>query len=201
MQDYFLGTVIITLPEQILSELQENMNKLEHEFETAWSLPEPHITLYQAKFPISQKDAVIDQLTQICSQFAAPELKCVWPNIKNNYVGIAFQRSDSLMLLHEKVVKTLNPIRNGTIKSVYIERRSEFSQLEQEMIDTRGYPYVFDNYMPHSALVLLAKTDDIDRAISRIHVPNAFVAKSVQLVIYHDGVKTYESFEFKQAAT
>ncbi|MFA7285113.1 MAG: DUF1045 domain-containing protein, partial [Candidatus Absconditabacterales bacterium] len=168
MQDYFLGTVIFTLPEQTISELQGNTKELEGAFETVGSLPEPHITLYQAKFPVVQKNAVVEELAQICSQCAAPRFEYVGPNIKNNYIGLAFRRTESLMVLHETIVKTLNPIRSGAIKSVYIERRSEFSPLEQEMIDTRGYPYVFDNYIPHIALVLLANGDDIDRAVSHI---------------------------------
>ncbi len=194
MQEYFLGTIVFGLPKQMVSVVGSLSKDLESHFETQEQLVEPHITIYQAKFPIQSKESVIQALHKICSQHVPLMFKYLKPNIKNKFVGIALKKTKLINKLHEDVVQTLNPLRQGALKSVYVERRNEFSVSEQNMIDKRGYPYVFDEYIPHITLCLLANIDDTILASKSIIGIQDFMVDKIQLIVYSNGVKEYYSF-------
>lgn len=195
MQETILITVTLAVPDFVKDQLNELKNRLHEKYQKIELLPEPHITLYQCKIPKSKIGEVRKIINHIADNnneiFAIPH----GVNIKNNYVGIAYEKSLEIENFHFKIVTTLNGIRGSLVRSTYVEKISQYSQSEQENINTYGYPYVLSEFYPHIALIKFENIDDVNLLDIKLIKQIGFKSPGIN-VIMQGNKKTKEFFSF-----
>lgn len=115
----------------------------------------PHITIYDAEFPESNYENVLQvgegfkgllPLNLVFDKFF-----CGW-----GYVGIGFQKTEAVFNFHKQVINRLNSLRNGHLREKYANNKSE-------LVMKYGYHNVMENFEPH---LTFARFTDVKKAES-----------------------------------
>ncbi|HEY1041570.1 MAG TPA: DUF1045 domain-containing protein [Candidatus Paceibacterota bacterium] len=193
-----LITVTFGVPQSAQNELLKVRELLESQYVIKSRLADPHITIYQCKVLQNDIESVIEALQRIASEVGDIELVPTSVNIKNEYVGIKYQKSSSVERVHLKIVEALNKLRGDLVRSTYVEHRGLYSQTEQLYIDKYGYPYVMSEYSPHLALIALEDREDAEKVkienISRF----SFISPVLEVVIISNAGKEIKQLYFKK---
>lgn len=154
MPEYVLG-VHIDLPDHISQAILQARTELS--IASYWGNYEitPHITIYVTAFP----EAVFTDCKQTLKRLDTTVFEIKLTNIaivenknRNNiFVMLALESSNALTNFHKTIVKTINPFREGLIRSKDQERikNNQYSPEEVAVIKKYGYLRVFDRFTPH----------------------------------------------------
>ncbi len=183
----FLWTVVLSFDinaNQLFDKIQNDRNKIDGFVESTISY---HITIYQAKFATQDKDYIIWELQSIKKDHLPFDMQISGLNKKWNYIGLRFNKSQNIYNLQDGVIKLLNTYRDGRIKSTYINNVEWFSDAEKYMIELYGYPYVYDEFVPH---VTLWTMDNVDEHMAKMYILewNIYISQ-MEFVIFCDGNK------------
>ena len=122
----------------------------------------PHITVYSLGIPTINQKRLLKIVESIAKE--TRKIRVTFKEIRSSsrgYIGIYFNVSLSIQRLHRKLLKRLNPLREGHIIKEYQnpESLSYFSQERLESIKKYGYPDARKLYKPHLTITCLKSKD------------------------------------------
>ena len=131
----------------------------------------PHITLYMTEFPLRNMTKVRKLLKQFAAKTKPFEINSskYRQNI-DGYIDVDYKRSKNINELQKKIVKLLNPLREGQMREKDKARMSEMTKAEQKNLKLYGYRNVGDKFFPHLTFSKLEKFDK--SALSNIDKSN-----------------------------
>lgn len=186
-------TITFQIPVETKGQLAEIRKNLSASYSTKSELSDFHSTIYQCKLPEEKLSEAISRIESIAKKYSTFSFEYEGLNIKNEYVGIAYTKTPELEFFHEEIINTLNSLRNGLIRSTYVEKRDLYSSKEQAYIDQFGYPYVLDLYQPHIALIALENKAESSSVAAEIIIPVSFTSTNLEIVIISEEGKTIKS--------
>jgi 2'-5' RNA ligase len=152
--------VVIIPPLNIAQELIKVSETLKNTWETMYVLGgkrKPHFSLYSACYPSKNMRKVTKSLKLVAKESTGVlRLKLQGFYIFSGYVFFDIVNSPELMSLHNAVVDTLNPFREGLVSDV-MKGLTGLSQKQRQAIEEYGYVSVKDSYMPHISLTKLSR--------------------------------------------
>ncbi len=187
--NHYLVTVVFQVPDAVKDQIFTMRKTLSQKYKTKGELAEPHITIYQCKIPENDLQDALNKIEKLALTTLAVEFIANGVNIKNEYIGIKYEKTSTIDLFHQGIIKLLNPFRQGSVRSTYVEKRDSYLPEEQQNIDTFGYPYVMGLYQPHIALIALE-----DKQVAQLINPNdvptiSFKSNYIEVIMVIDGQK------------
>lgn len=158
-----------------------------------------HISLYNATFPEYNRNVVQNSLREIFGNIQSIKFVPESVNIKSRFVSVVFEKSPSLIDLQDKIIETLNPLREGLLQGKYTEKSESYSQEELLNAHAYGYPFFKDQFSPHMTIAKLENTGDGTQAVKEIawEKPITINRASVRILFTNDmGEKTKEVVYF-----
>lgn len=118
----------------------------------------PHITIYSPEYPNKNIEKVLET-TKKLSLIKTQKFIFQFKEIKANqgYITIGFELTREIKAFHEKVVETLNPLREGHIRKK-LQAPDYKMTLTKEKLDNiakYGYPNAMELYKPHMTIIRL----------------------------------------------
>ncbi|MEX2033395.1 MAG: 2'-5' RNA ligase family protein [Candidatus Colwellbacteria bacterium] len=128
----------------------------------------PHITIYPPEYPEANIPKILEAIEKLSKSFDPITLKFKNLDVGQGYLGLAFNSSGKIQQLHEEVVHTLNPLREGRIRDKYLEYHMEFSPEQLQNIERYGYPAAMSLYSPHLTITRLKDEDEAKEILRTI---------------------------------
>jgi 2'-5' RNA ligase len=127
----------------------------------------PHVTLYSPEFPASNIKKVISKVEEIASQTNTFFSKFNTIHHEEGYVVINVKTDVNIMNIHNDLVHSLNPLRDGVLRQKY--RDDNYLQAFPDDIKNKimdyGYPKVFELFNPHLSLIRFADGVSVDAIV------------------------------------
>lgn len=136
----------------------------------------PHVTCYSPEFPAKNLDKITARLEALSKEYRAFEnqlegLKQTWEDPGG--VEVKLQRSKHIDELHRKIIKELNPLREGRLREKYrhsdypLKFPEERRELMTRMMIKVGYPRVLDAYNPHISITRFENPKITEKSIEK----------------------------------
>lgn len=123
----------------------------------------PHLSLYSARYPFKNKQAVENAVKQIAMETGKFEIKLEGFSCFSGYFFYDAKKNKELVALHERIVDTLNSLREGLISDNQRQLKG-LSHDHERAIQEYGYLSVKKLYMPHISLTHLVYPLKFDQA-------------------------------------
>lgn len=125
-----------------------------------------HLTIYSPEYPLANVRKVIVEVGKIAKGARKFELtfgNFVWVG---GYVGINFRKTEGVTGIHNKILKKLNPLREGRLREKYPEliKKGIYPPEQVKLINEYGYDKVLDFYEPHLTLGRFVNDEDARKA-------------------------------------
>ena len=116
-----------------------------------------HVTIYSVEFPESNLKEIIKKLEKLAIDFSPPEFIFEYNKAKSGWISLFFSCSPKIKTLHEAIVKTANPLREGLIREKFkiSENIENLSAEQSENIKKYGNPNLMNLYKPHLTITKL----------------------------------------------
>ena len=109
----------------------------------------PHVTLYMTEFPVKNLGRITQALYRIAANTPPFHIRCMRYKQHEGYIDVRFQKSRGILHLHRKVVRALNPLREGFIRRKDSVRSRQLSEQKQRNLRQYGYDSVHAAFSPH----------------------------------------------------
>lgn len=195
---------VILLPPKEISQKAIRLSKeITKEFKAFFVLNNncvPHISLYHAAYPARNLSKIKDAITSIVNNISAfpVELTTVFWQ-KKGWLDFQATKSESLVNLHDLVVKNLNYLREGRIMDSDKKNFDSYPAEEQKSLKLYGYLHSKKLFRPHLTITKLKK-DNADQAADKIKGENlSFTANTIalsKLGDYGTCINILEKWEF-----
>jgi 2'-5' RNA ligase len=118
----------------------------------------PHVTVYMAEFPLKNVPEAIARLRGVLSRIRRFRMKSAgYHQGATGYVDVGFTRVQEITRLQRAVVRALNPLREGLMRSADLKKLPTLRSAERKNIRRYGYRSVGRNYRPHLTFTRLRK--------------------------------------------
>lgn len=126
----------------------------------------PHLTIYSPEYPESNSNKILKVVKDISHNSPKIVFRLEKVNDSQGFISLHFQLTPEIKQLHQKVVKKLNPLREGHIRERYHQNdyRITFSPEQLTNIEKYGYPDAMSLYHPHLTIIRL-KDESIAKEI------------------------------------
>ncbi len=194
---------IVVLPDEKVKELAIDLSrKLRETYQTDFVLDggknHPHITIYPARFPEKNVDAVSAYLKTIASRMAPFEVSFGKIFRHLGFIWWNAELTNEFVYLHRSVMYQLNPLREGLVLKGF--QTGKFALDETYNIQNYGYSLLGNLYQPHITISHLKSEQDARKIIDDMRPRVAkFIATKIALGTLGDfGTVTEirEVFEF-----
>lgn len=128
----------------------------------------PHITIYAPKYHENNIEKLLNGVKEIVKNSEKIEFQFQKISVSQGYMGIKFNYSPNIKILHEKIVETLNPFQKEYMKKEYqngFDYHFNFSSEQEKNIREYGYPDAMNLYSPHLTITRL-KNASLTKKIS-----------------------------------
>lgn len=162
---------IVILPDEKVSlEAVRLSQRLSEEFNSFFTLDAahiPHLSLYPARYPQKNRGALSAGLEKLASEAKRFPITLSGYSFFANFIYWNALVDDAYRRLHEQVVDTFNPLREGQITDVV--RGIEFSDPEQlKNVEEFGNPLVKKLFSPHITLARLVEPSEVELALQSL---------------------------------
>jgi 2'-5' RNA ligase len=126
--------------------------------------PYPHISLYQAEFPVENLEMIKSRLHNIAKSqkhFSIKPPPEPYKKEDKDFIEVSYEKSGELYQLQREILESLNPLRNGLLRTRDKERYNQLSREQRENLDNWGYRSVGNEFRPHLTLTRLKNPDSI----------------------------------------
>lgn len=162
-------------------------NDLSQKFDTYFVLDwinfNPHITLYQARYPIKNQDEVIERIGSFVDKADPFTVTMTGFSEHWGFIFADIDVSTELRTLHDGVVDSLNALREGEIAST-VKGLSGLTKEQEEAVLKYGYIYAKDTFtVPHITITRLKDPKQKDAALRSLEglSPFSFVARTLAI--------------------
>lgn len=128
----------------------------------------PHTSLYMVQLDTENFDAVRKILTKIANETKVVDLVAKRFHQDLGFVDVEYRRDKIIDNLQDKVVTTINPIRDG-LRKKDAERIKTATGIELENLEKYGYRSVGSEFAPHITLTRLIDTNEVANIPSDLH--------------------------------
>jgi hypothetical protein len=145
----------------------------------------PHMSIYRTAFPSKNFPAIEKKLGEIMASVKVFDINSEdYHQSKGGYVDIGFKRNKVIAGLHKKIIKSLNPLREGEMLYSDVRNFNSFEKWEQKNIKLYGCTVVGKKYRPHITFTKLQKRKRNKNVISAIPKDNfSFKADTIAFLI------------------
>lgn len=198
---------IAIIPDKMTSQIAIQMSeKVDKDVDSEFVLnPKnffPHITVYQAHFPLDSIPELKRRLSLFVSSVDSFIISLC--NFKTTYETFIFwlaDRSNGLVNLHEKIVELANPLRRGLVLP-HLKSVTSLSQEDKNDISKFGSLLIGSRYSPHITITRVRNARDNQQAMKIIGKKKIVSFKASGLILgnlgEHGTVKNVvEHFRFK----
>ena len=120
----------------------------------------PHITLYMTEFPLKNMVKIKKLLKQFAVKTKPFEISSSkYRQNTDGYIDVDYKKSKNINEFQKKIIKLLNPLREGQMREKDKARISEMTKAEQKNLKLYGYRSVGDKFFPHLTFSKLEKFD------------------------------------------
>jgi hypothetical protein len=159
--------VVICPPRIIQQNAIDISHSLAH-WDTNFTLTEegpfPHISLYQAQFPMGNLPEIklrLNNYAKLVKAFTVKPVPELYEKEDVNYIEVSYEKSIELSKLQFGVIELLNSLRDGLLRARDKERYYQVSPIQRENLDKWGYRSVGDAFRPHLSLTSLKNPDSV----------------------------------------
>lgn len=179
--------VVLFPDEKTRQAVIEWSNDLSQKFNTYFALDginfNPHITLYQARYPIKNQDEVIKRIGSFVDKANPFTVTMTGFSEHWGFIFADVDVSPELRVLHDEVVDSLNDLREGEIAST-VKGLSGLTKEQEEAVLKYGYIYAKDTFtVPHITLTRLKNPKQKDITLRSLETlnPFSFVARTLAI--------------------
>jgi len=175
MKNEFIRLNIALKPPKFVSDKAIEMSKeLGCKFSSYFILDgveyHPHITVYSPEYPQKNLEKILQVVKNIAENTNKIKLHGDQFETIQGFIGIRFDLTDEIKIFHEKVVATLNPLREDHIRQKYeaTDYRMKLSPEKIANIRKYGYPSAMNLYNPHLTIIRLTDEQIADEISKKI---------------------------------
>ena len=131
-----------------------------------WQTCHPHITLYQAHYPINNLAIVQESLAKVTQKFSQFDIDMQSFSALSGFVFYDAAKSTELVSLHIAVLETLNPLREGILTAAdrQILTDSRVHEKIKQNIQQYAYAFAKESYTPHMSITRLVDYQEANKA-------------------------------------
>lgn len=162
-------------------------NDLSQKFDTYFVLDginfNPHITLYQARYPVKNQSEIFDKLRNLVDKTDSFTVTMTRLSEHWGFIFADVEVSPQLRTIHDSVVDSLNELREGEIAST-VKELTDLTKEQKDAVDKYGYIYAKDTFtVPHITLTRLKDPKQADKALRSLETlsPFSFVARTLAI--------------------
>lgn len=140
--------------------------ELSHSFQTKFVLDgqtyHPHATVYQAAYPVKNLEKIKASLQGIAAQTPRFSLQLDVFSTKVGFVFADIVKTPQLVALHNQVLESLNPLREGELipQDAAALTSPEVPEAMKQSIREYGYAMAKEAYSPHITITRLENWQD-----------------------------------------
>ena len=144
--------------------------------------PIPHISIYHIGIPTKNKNKLFNLVENISKTHQPFKVKSKNFFQFDNFFFINTNISNSFIRLHNNVVDTLNPLREGFLRNEIKEfiNNPNVSQQRKKYAQKYGYFLVKNEFIPHITITNFLNRSDIKQVIKKFNLPKfSFIADKI----------------------
>lgn len=128
----------------------------------------PHITLYQAHFPLTNVESLKDKLLFLSSQIRPFEIRLGSFTVQyETFVFWDCVKQDDLQRAHQSMVDLANPLREGLVLP-HLSTVTNLSPEDKQDIENFGSLLIGPRFYPHITITRLKNPEDALKVISTL---------------------------------
>src|SRR5262249_16897422 len=126
----------------------------------------PHITLYQAHYPIDNLERVQESLAKVVEKVSPFDIEMHNFSVLSGFVFYDATKSKELLALHHTVLEALHPLRDGILTATDRHLLADPRVPEKFKQNIQHYAYAFakESYVPHMSLTRLVEYQEAEAA-------------------------------------
>lgn len=126
----------------------------------------PHITLYQAHYPIANLATVQENLAKVASKVAHFNIELHNFSVLSGFIFYDATKSTEILALHYTVIEALNPLREGILTAADRQILEDARVPEKFKQNIQQYAYAFakESYVPHMSITRLVDYQEAEAA-------------------------------------
>jgi hypothetical protein len=179
---------VVLLPEERLMAgaitLSNDLEKLSTYFTLGYETYLPHLSLYMLQLNENGLKKAISLLPIIAKETDAIEAITADYHYESNYIDVEYVKSKELVVLQEKIIDKLNPIRDGLREKDKIRLVDAVGETRKNIINY-GYRSVGNLFNPH--LTFTRFKDNQEHTLKSLPVKESFDGKYTVLGIFELG--------------
>lgn len=177
--------VLILPSAEVAKEAIDLSKQISEKFQTKFSLDGvdllPHITMYLAEYPSKNFTNIKTFVQQIAQETKPFSIRLEDFSAVSGFIFWDVVKNRLLQSLHEKVLKTLNPLREGLLFDVDLPGLTEG---QRKGMSEYGYALALEEYLPHITLTRLIEHDQTGQVIANLPPVTAkFKVESIYLAL------------------
>ena len=148
--------IALSLPKEVCDEAVKVSQNIHQLSPAAFTLDNktlfPHITIYFAEFPQKNLPKIVRAVSNVVMNQHPFVLSFKSFKTESGYVNIILEKTETIRSIHENVVRSVNPFREGHLREKYRASSlflNQFSDKERSFIIQYGCPFLMDLYRPH----------------------------------------------------
>lgn len=144
----------------------------------------PHISLYMLQLTGDNLNKAVALLADIAHETAIVRAVPKEFHYEDDYVDVEYLKTEDLIILQNKVVERLNPIRSGLLENDKARLASATGQQKANLLEY-GYRSVGELFRPH--LTFTRFTSPQDQVMNKLPNKNQFAGSFPKLGIFDKG--------------
>lgn len=124
-----------------------------------------HITIYDAEYPLDQRNKIFEIVDTFSQNQERARLIFSKFYSEWGWVGLDFDRTADLELVHRDALKLLNPLRSGHVSAKHLDdlKTDRYSEEQKKNIINYDYPLALSEYHPHLTLTRYRDSNSGDK--------------------------------------
>ena len=178
--------IIILPPPEVAERAMAWSRKIAEKYKTDFVLDGknyyPHITLYQLALSDANSVSLDQQLHSIVSDTKSFQIEADIFSTLVGFVFLNFKKSNELFSLHEQIVNSCNPLRDGENIPAEVQNLTnpDVPEFIKQSIRTYGSALAMKAYLPHISITRLKTFSEADSA--RMKLANASIIFDVHSI-------------------
>ncbi|MEK6951382.1 MAG: 2'-5' RNA ligase family protein [Nanoarchaeota archaeon] len=182
--------VVLFPDEKTRQTVIEWSNDLSQKFDTYFVLDginfNPHITLYQARYPVKNQEEIMKRIESFVKKTHPFTVTMKGFSHHWGFRGFIFadvEVAPQLRTIHDSVVDSLNELREGEIAST-VKALTDLTKEQKDAVDKYGYIFAKDTFtLPHITLTRLKDPKQADKALRSLEAlsPFSFFARTIAI--------------------
>lgn len=176
--------LVLIPPAEAVAAAQNLSSELHHTYNTKFIVGQqqtvPHISLYQATYPVGVRTAIIATVDIALKNLKPFGMTLAGLSHFQEFVFWDAVKTPELTKLHTSIVEALNPLRSGELSDSEKDALASEALAEEykENIRTYGYLLAYEQFQPHVTLTVAQNVEDAQTIIDKTVAPTMNITAS-----------------------